>query len=243
MTIRCIIVEDEKLAQDVLKKYISLIPTLELVQSCSSATEAFSCLHSNKVDLIFLDINMPELSGIEFLKTLQNPPKIIITTAYSEFAIEGYEYSVCDYLLKPIRYERFLKAIDKLIGLNNRSSDTSIDTESIQPVDYIFIKEDNVIQKIYFIDLLYIQAFGNYLKIFTKDSKTLVTRTTIRETESQLPSSLFLRVHKSYVVAINSIDKIKYNDIYIRNETIPIGATYKQEVLNKLRRPKLDKKN
>lgn len=235
--LKCIIVEDEKLAQDVLQKYISLIPTLQLVAVCSSASEAITYLHTNTVDLIFLDINMPELNGIDFLKTLQHPPNIIITTAYSEFAIEGYEYSVCDYLLKPIRYERFVKAINVVIerSTNKNKTDKSLDTALDETNDFIFIKEDHIIHKVFFNDLMYIQAYGNYLKIFTTSDKTIVARVTLTEVESQLPNHLFLRVHKSYLVGIKSIDKIHHNEIYIQDKIISLGMTYKQDVLKKIK--------
>ncbi len=235
MALKCLIVEDEKLAQDVLIKYISLIPSLQLVHCSSSGSDAISYLHTNNIDLIFLDINMPELSGIEFLKTLLNPPHVIITTAYSEYALEGYEYSVCDYLLKPIRYERFIKAINKVIDLDKQSTIPSLNQSLTPTIDYLFIKEDNLVQKIFFKDLLYVQAFGNYLKIFFKENKTIVTRSTLTDIESQLPGNLFLRVHKSFIVAINSIDKISYNQIHIKETAIPIGTTYKQEVLKKIK--------
>lgn len=235
MSLKCLIVEDEKLAQDVLLKYISLIPSLELVQCCSSASEAISFLHITAIDLIFLDINMPELNGIEFLKTLQNPPHIIITTAYSEYALEGYEYSVCDYLLKPIRYERFLKAINKVMDLEKQISSSVVHQPAIPDNDCLFIKQDHLIKKIFFKDLLYVQAFGNYLKLFINESKTIVTRATLTDIASQLPDNLFLRVHKSYIVAINSIDKISYNQIHIKESTISIGTTYRQEVLKKIK--------
>lgn len=235
MQLKCLIIEDEKLAQDVLKKYISLIPSLHLVHTCNNASEAISYLHSNKVDLIFLDINMPELSGIEFLKTLQNPPFVVITTAYPEYALEGYEYSVCDYLLKPIRYERFVKSINKVIDLEKKQVSESSNKLVEEVNEFIFIKEDHTVHKIFYNQLLYIQAFGNYLKIFTADAKMIVARVTLTEVESQLPSSLFLRVHKSYIVAIQSIEKIKSNEIYIQNKIVPLGTTYKQEVLKKIK--------
>ncbi|MBC7864542.1 MAG: response regulator transcription factor [Bacteroidia bacterium] len=236
MQLRCLIVEDEKLAQDVLKKYISLIPTLQLMQCCNNASEAISYLHSNTIDLIFLDINMPELNGIDFLKTLQNPPHIIITTAYSEFALDGYEYSVCDYLLKPIRYERFVKAINKVTERNKQLSSAENPIQPVSIADHFFLKEDSTTHKILFTDLLYLQAFGNYLKVFIRDSKTVVTRATLTEIETQLPETLFLRVHKSYIVAMNAINKIQYNQIFIGENVIPVGTTFKHEVLKRVKR-------
>lgn len=232
--LKCLIVEDEKLAQEVLKQYISHIPSLLLLQTCNNACEAISYLHSNKVDLIFLDINMPELNGIEFLKTLQQAPTVIITTAYSEYALEGYEFSVCDYLLKPIRYERFLKAINKVMDVEKLKSHEIQEDPKDDSDGYIFVKEEQTVHKLFYSNLLYIQAFGNYLKIFTVDGQLIVVRTTLADIEAQLPSKLFIRVHKSYLIAIQSIEKIKYNEIYISNKILPLGTTYKQEVLKKI---------
>lgn len=235
MQLKCLIVEDEKLAQDVLKKYINLIPSLQLVATFGSASEAISYLHSAQVDLILLDITMPELSGIEFLKTLRHPPAIIITTAHPEYALEGYEYSVYDYLLKPIRYERFVKAINKVIDLHKKQVSDPAEAPSPEN-DFIFLKEDDTVHQIPFTDLLYVQAFGNYLKVFTKAGKLIVIRNTLMEIESQLPSSLFLRIHKSYLVSIRSIEKIKHNEVYIADKVLPLGTTYKQEVMKVVNR-------
>ena len=232
MQLNCIIIEDEKLAQYVLKKYIELIPTLKLIICCNSSSEAIAYLHSNTVDLIFLDINMPDLNGIDFLKTLQHPPLIIITTAYSEYAMEGYEFAVCDYLLKPIRYERFLKAINKAFERYKQPIQNKQTT--VSEIDHLLVKDDDVIKTIYFVEVLYIQSFGNYLKIYCRNGSTTISRITLTEIESQLPSSTFLRVHKSYIVAINLIEKVHVNQIFIPGFIIPIGTTYKQEVVKHL---------
>jgi DNA-binding LytR/AlgR family response regulator len=232
MILKCLIIEDEKLAQDILIKYISLLPDLILINCCNNASEAISFLHSNKPDLIFLDINMPELSGIEFLKTLINPPLVIITTAYSQYAVEGYEYAVCDYLLKPIRYERFLKAINKAIELNKSNN---IESNLTIPVkDFFTVKEDNYLQKIYYADVLYIQASGNYVKFFLRTDKVILIRATLSEIEKQLPISIFIRVHKSFIVAVNLLNRSK-NQIDINGTFIPIGTTFRNEVFKKVK--------
>ena len=233
--LKCIIVEDEKLAQDVLKNYIGHIPSLKLLNCFNNSSSAFSYIHSNDVDLIFLDINMPQLSGIDFLKTLPKQYQVIITTAYSEHALEGYEYSVCDYLLKPIRYERFLKAINKVLELNKRQDKLITNGDTPNTEDHIFIKEDHVVHKIFFKDLLYVEAFGNYIKIYTRGPKPILARATLTEMELQLPSDLFLRVHKSYIVGIHQVDKIETNDLVIAAKKIPFGATYRQETRKKFR--------
>ncbi len=232
MLLNCLIIEDEKLAQDILKKYILLVPSLVLKESFSNASDAISYLHANEIDLIFLDINMPELNGIDFLKSLQNPPKIIITTAYSEYAIDGYEYSVCDYLLKPIRYERFVKAINKVIEqlkpALNSSPKKAIESASI------LIKEGGITHKIDFNELLFVEAFGNYLKIYIKNTKTIIYRATLSDIESILPQSIFFRVHKSYLVNTIYISGVKNSQIEIFEHKIPIGITFKNEVLKRV---------
>lgn len=234
MTYSCIIVEDEVLAQDILVKYIHAFSSLQLVKIFSNASEALSFLNDRTVDIIFLDINMPELSGIEFLKLLKRKQQVILTTAYSEYALEGYEYAVCDYLLKPIRYERFLKAVN--IAIERISKPVVENVLVNEPVqDHLFIKEDQQVHKINFDNLLYIQGMGNYLKIFLDDKKVIVTRTTIIEIEEQLPQHLFFRVHKSYIVSLKAIGKISHAQIDIDGTLIPIGATYKQEVMKKIK--------
>ncbi|MEO8771764.1 MAG: LytTR family DNA-binding domain-containing protein [Ferruginibacter sp.] len=234
MRYSCIIVEDEVLAQDILVKYIHAFSSLQLVQTFGNASEALAYLNDNTVDIIFLDINMPELSGIEFLKLVKGKPQIIITTAYSEYALEGYEYAVCDYLLKPIRYERFLKAVNIAIERIGKHVVQNLSSNEQLP-GHLFIKEDQQVHKISFDNLLYIQGMGNYLKVFLADKKVIVTRTTIIEIEEQLPANLFSRVHKSFIVSLKAISKISFGQIDIDAVLIPIGATYKQEVMKKIK--------
>lgn len=236
MKYKCIIVEDEPLAQDILQKYIAAYSLLQLVECFDNASAALSYLNENTVDIVLLDINMPELSGIEFLKILKVKPQIIFTTAYAEYALEGYEYAVSDYLLKPIRYERFLKAINIAIERIGTKALASAAPPLIPPAtDHLFIKEENNIHKVDFQSILYVEAMGNYLKIFSTGRKPIITRGTISSIESQLPISLFLRVHKSYIVSLNAITKIAQGLLYVDQVSIPIGATYKQEVIKKLK--------
>ncbi|HEX5024940.1 MAG TPA: LytTR family DNA-binding domain-containing protein [Agriterribacter sp.] len=230
MKYSCIIVEDELLAQNVMEKYIQAFSVLNLVRAFSNASEALAYLNENHVDIVFLDINMPELSGIEFLKIMKGKPQVILTTAYPEYALEGYEYAVCDYLLKPIRYERFLKAVNTAIERIGKPVVTR------QPAaDHIFVKEDQQVYKIDFASVLYIQGMGNYLKFYLTGKKPIITRHTIAEIEEQLPEQLFLRVHKSYIVSLNAITKMAYGQLYINHVEIPIGVTYKQGVMKKIK--------
>lgn len=233
MKFSCIIVDDELLARHVLEKYIHSFASLELIKSFDNASEALAFLNEYQADIMFLDINMPELNGIDLLKILDNKPQIILTTAYSEYALEGYEYSICDYLLKPIRYERFLKAVNlaiERIGKKNKA----LPVAAAAP-DFILIRENQQTHKISFENLLYIQGMGNYLKLFLKNKRIIVTRLTINEIEKQLTKDLFLRVHKSYIVSLNAVSGISGTEIFIDSTAIRIGTTYKQEVVKRIR--------
>ena len=237
MKIKCLVVDDEPLAQRVLEKYISSLRSLELVKKCHNALEASSYLHQYPVDVMFLDIKMPELSGMEFLKTLTHSPQVIITTAYSEFALEGYEYSVVDYLLKPISFERFLKAVNKLEKKHFKHEKIKTISGPITE-DFIFFKSDQTHHKIKYRDILYIQAYGNYARVFIRDRVILVSET-MTHLEQTLPAELFIRTHKSFIVAIPQIDKIIENKIRINDITIPIGRAYKLKVNDILKKYKL----
>ena len=195
------IVDDEPLAHGILENYISRIETLDLVANCKNALEAINFLHTNSADLIFLDINMPELSGIELLKTLEHQPKIIFTTAYSEFALESYEYGVSDYLLKPIKFDRFLKSVNRVIdslSVKRPKSNDNIKTQE-KSDDFIFIKQDQSVFKVKFSDIRYIEAYGNYVKVYTNEEK-IVARQTMTEIHKLLTHENFIRVHKSFIV-------------------------------------------
>ena len=233
MEIKCLIVDDEILAQDVIEKYILATPTLKLAGKCDNAIEAITFLHNNKVDLMFLDLNMPEMGGLDMLKTLSRPPKVIFTTAYSEYALESYEYGAVDYLLKPIKFERFMKAINKLV----EQFTVSMQEVSSQDDDNssIFIKEDQITYQLKTATILYIEAYGNYLKVHTPD-KTYVIRETMHEMQNLLPEKEFIRVHKSYIVSLAHIESIMGNRISIKGEEIPVGEIYKlslKERINK----------
>ena len=236
------IVDDEPLAHIVLEKYISQVQSLELVSNCKHAMEAINYLHSSSIDLIFLDINMPDLSGIDFLKTLKFQPQIIFTTAYSEFALESYEYGVSDYLLKPIKFDRFLKAVNKAIdSIPTKATHTTQESNSTEEggespkeeKEYIYLKQDKSVFKVKYVDILHVEAFGNYLKVFTNEQK-IVVRKTMTEFEQSLSNENMIRVHKSYFINILNIDKIEYNQIHIGEVKISIGTIYKSELMKKL---------
>jgi len=232
MEIKCLIVDDEDLALNVLEKYIATIPTLKLAGRCDNAIEAITFLHTHEIDLLFLDLNMPELSGLEMLKTLQKPPKVIITTAYAEYALESYDYGVVDYLLKPIKLERFIKAVNKVVELSPKNS---ADTSSENTIEgkTIFVKEDQTMYGVVTNEILYIEAYGNYLKVHTKD-KTFLTRETMHHFSEQLPENYFIRIHKSFIINQRKIQRISGNIVHIDEKEIPIGNTYKNELMKRI---------
>ncbi len=223
--IKCIIVEDEKLAQNVIQSHLQRAEGFELTGICNNALEAQKVLTSRQVDLIFLDIQLPGMTGLNFLRTLKNPPLVILTTAYAEYAIESYEFNIIDYLLKPISFERFLKAINKVA----EAKIIKHESENIL-TDHIYIKSSGKYFKINFTDIIYIEGMKDYLKICTADSK-LVTLQTMSEMEKLLPADKFIRVHKSYIVSVNRIKSIYGNIIETSKETIPIGINYKEKVM------------
>lgn len=230
---KCIIVEDEPLAQNVLKKYIADHPSLELVGTCTDALEAQGILNKQDVQLIFLDINLPKLSGINFIKTLLQSPLIIFTTAYPEFAVEGFELNAVDYLLKPFSFERFLKAVNKVVEkLNN-----SMVSKKEEKNSYIFFRSDKKIHKVDLENILYIEAIGDYMKVIT-DSGQLIINETMKNLQEELPAGSFIRVHKSFIISRSKIKYIEGNYVQIEDKSIPIGATYRNEVLTAI-----DKRN
>jgi len=235
MKIKCIVVDDEPLAQRVLEKYISSLSSLELLKKCNNALEAMAFLHQHKVDLVFLDIKMPELSGMDFLKTLNQPPHIIITTAYSEYALQGYEYSVADYLLKPFSFNRFLQAVNKVIIKIKEPKEIASASSEKKDEHFIFLREDKINHKILFSDIKYIEGCGNYIKVFTNKDMFMVAET-MTATEQKLPTDKFLRIHKSYIVSIEKIAQVEGNRINIGDTKIPIGNAYKMRVFDVLNR-------
>jgi DNA-binding LytR/AlgR family response regulator len=224
MKINCIIVDDTPLAVEKLEGFIKQIPLLNLLKSFNGGIEAIAFLQSNPVDLVFLDIQMEQFSGIQFLESLQNRPKIIIVSAYSQYAVNGFDYSVSDYLLKPFSFERFLKAVDKVkIELNLNA-----------PKEYIFVKTEYRMERVNFADILYIEGKGAYLRIFTLKSK-IMTLMNFQNMESMLPTDNFIRVHKSFIIAKNKIESIERNRIIIGEERIPIGLSYRENFMKELK--------
>ena len=226
---KCIIVDDEPAAHYVLANYIKQNPQLELVFEGYNGIEAMNYLRENKVDLMFLDINMPEISGMELLKILPAHPKTILTTAYSEFALESYDYGVIDYLLKPIYFPRFLKAIDRFFSTEN----AAVKEEDPAP-NSISVKIDGHLIDIELDQLLYAQSFGNYVKLHTI-KRTYLASITTTELEKCLPEKNFMRIHKSYIVALDKIEAAEKDFVLIKKEKLPIGITYKRELTDRMK--------
>lgn len=221
MNINCIVVEDEPLALERTIGYIKKVPLLRLVSTFDNGLDAFGFLQSNTIDLIFLDINLGELSGIQLLESVRIGSAVIITTAYPEYALKGYELNVTDYLLKPFSFERFLQAVDKV-----KPAEKSTTPGSTR--NFFFVKTGNRLEKIFFNDVLYIEGIRDYRRIYTT-SKKIMTLQTFGDFEKEIPSTVMCRVHKSYMVAIHKIDTVDKDRVYIQQTVIPVSETYKQQ--------------
>lgn len=230
--LRCIIVDDEPLAVEVLESYAERIERIELVATCSNAVKAFDVLKREKIDLIFLDIQMPKLNGIDFIKALSPAPKVIFTTAYREYAIESYELDVVDYLLKPIAFNRFLMSINKAMSedLDQKETDETLTVLTSQDPTYIFLKSDRKMVKIYLKDILYIESLKDYVRIKTSN-KEIISLQKISYLEQKLPEDCFTRIHRSFIVPIKKIEAFSNHAVEVGGKELPIGRNYKAAVL------------
>ena len=231
--IKYLIIDDEYLAHDIIRDYCQLLPDWELKKSCYDALEAFKYLNKHDdIDLIFLDLNMPKLKGFDFLRTLKNPPKVIVTTAYAEYALEGYELNISDYLLKPFGFERFLKAINKTLATSN--SPISFAPQTATNGKRIFLRSNKKYTQVFVDEIQYIESAGNYVKVVTLE-ETILTRDKISDVLTLLPKEDFMQVHKSFAVATKHIKSIEGNRILIGTTTIPIGKIYKSNIIQLLK--------
>ena len=226
--ISCIVVDDEKIAREVIESHLLKIPTIEICGSFNSAIEAFGFLHENKIDLIFLDINMPELSGISFAKSINKNIKIIFTTAYRDFAVEGFELRAVDYLLKPISFERLLKAVYNYFDIYADTKQNTV--QPTAPANFIFVRTDRRMLKIDFDAIVYIESYSDYLKIHL-EKETIITRETISAIEAKLPKGKFLRIHRSYIISLKNMSSFTKEEVLINNKCLSISRSYKKEVL------------
>ena len=230
--IRCIIVDDEPVAREILENHLQKINRVNIVGSCKSAVEAFNMISNNSVDLIFLDINMPEISGLSFAKSINKNIKIIFTTAYREYAIDGFDLQAVDYLLKPISFNRLLQAVNKYF--NENEAVELYQSKTIEPeiADSIFVRSDRKMIRISFSDILFIESLADYLKIYVND-KYVITRETISNIESKLPQKMFVRIHRSFIVAVNQINSYTNELVEIGKKQIPISRSYRKSVLDR----------
>lgn len=243
-TIRCIITDDEPFARKGLQKYVEQIDFLQLKGICENAVELNSLLKREPVDLLFLDIEMPYMTGIDFLKNLSAPPRVIFTTAYEKYAVQGFELEVLDYLLKPISFDRFLKAANKAFDYFRVMQELARGEQSGVPAaghDYIFVKADTRLEKVQFEDILFVEALENYVAIHTRERK-LITHLTLKMLQDKLPAGAFIQPHKSYIVSIDKINSIEGNVLHIAQYQVPISKYQKDEVMEKIVNSKLLKR-
>lgn len=234
MKTKCIIVDDEPLAINVVKNHLKSFKDIEIIAECNNALDAGNVLRNNKIDLIFLDIEMPQISGFEFLKTLINTPKIIIVTAYRNYALKGYEYDIVDYLLKPVSFDRFYKAVTKFFKQNKNTEIQVFDEDDTGGKPFVYFNEDKTIHKVYLSDILYLESFREYIKVHTSE-KEIMTKLPISKIEDKLRDRGFIRIHKSYVISVNKVNSFNSRIINISESELPIGRTYKDAVMKVLK--------
>jgi len=234
-TIRCLVVDDEPLARDVIRRYVESIPSLKLIGECGNAIDAMSFLQQQPVDLLFLDIQMPKLKGIDLLKIMTNPPKVILTTAHAEYALEGYELDIVDYLLKPIAFERFFKAVNKAFQFVRPVMETELPAPKEEPKKerYIYLRADRKMVKVMLQDILYIESMKDYVKVVTNQG-TIITKQSISSMEAMLPETAFLRTHRSFIASVDKIKSFTPELIEIEKSEIPIGKLYRNNVMKVL---------
>ena len=233
MKLSCLLIDDEPPALKVLANYISNIDGLEIVGQCQNAIEALSVLHGRTVDLIFLDIKMPKILGTDFLKNLSHPPKVIFVTAYRDYAVEGYELDAVDYLVKPVSFERFIKAISKVNRMMGKEAFTIIDNKPVAE-PFVYLKVDRDMKKVFLNEILYIESWRDYVRVFFVNGKNLSAKQSLSAMENLLSDHKFLRVHRSYIVSLNRISGYNGLAVQLDSTEIPIGRLYKQAVMERL---------
>ncbi|WNH12815.1 LytR/AlgR family response regulator transcription factor [Thalassobellus suaedae] len=227
--ISCLIVDDETIARDIIETHLNKIPNINIVAKCSNAIEAFNTIRNHTIDLVFLDINMPEITGISFAKSINKDIKIIFTTAYRDYAVEGFELQAVDYLLKPISFDRLLKAVNNYFDIYSDTKNNTIQESNNN--DFMFVRSDRRMIKIDFNAIIYIESYSDYIKIHLAN-ETITTRETISAIEAKLPKEQFIRIHRSYILSITNITSFTHEEITINKKSLPISRSYKKDVLN-----------
>lgn len=234
MRLRCLLIDDEPPALNVLTKYVSAITGLEIVGQCGNAIEALDILQKRAVDVIFLDIKMPRLIGTDFLRNLAHPPKVIFVTAYREYAVDGFELDAVDYLVKPVSFERFFKAVTKLNRMAGREPDSINETEVAKSPGFVYLKVDKEMQKVYIKEILYIESWKDYVKVFLSNRKFLLVKQSITAMENLLSEHKFIRIHRSYIVSMDQVSGYHSMGVKVQGQELPIGRLYKQSVMERL---------
>jgi len=232
--LKCLLVDDEPPAREIIRRYIEAVPMLELAGEFGNALQAMAFLQQHPTDLIFLDIRMPQLNGNEFLKAVKNPPPVIFTTAHAEYAVEGYELDVIDYLLKPIQFDRFIKAVNKALAFKGQHThEPKLATEEPKQDNFVYFRADRKMVKVMLNDIRYIESMKDYVKVFTNDD-VIITKQSLNSVEAMLPEKQFIRTHRSFIVSLSKVKSFTHELIEINKEEIPIGKLYRNEVLKML---------
>lgn len=234
MKLRCLLIDDEPPALKVLESHISNINGLEILGQCRNAIEALDILHEKTVDVIFLDIKMPKILGTDFLKSLSHPPKVIFVTAYRDYAVEGYELDAVDYLVKPVSFERFLKAITRLKRTMGQETVTPVNDYKPNPEAFVYLKVDKHMQKVLINEIVYIESWKDYIKVYLTTGKTLIVKQSISAMENLFSEHKFLRIHRSFIVSVNKISGYNGISVQVQSTELPIGRLYKQTVMERL---------
>ena len=231
----CLLVDDEPPALEILNHYISETPLLEVVKECHHAMAAFEFLQQHHVDLIFLDVQMPRLLGTELLRSLPHAPKVIFTTAYRDYAVEGFELGAVDYLLKPYSFDRFLRAVHKVLDLEQRIPPPAANVATSPSDRFLYVRADRKMVKVMVDDIRYIESLKDYVRIFVKDQQ-IITKQTITALEEMLPENEFMRIHRSFIVALKKVDSYDHHSLFVSKTELPVGPLYKQEIMKRLSR-------
>lgn len=231
---RCLLVDDEPPALEILRTYITGMPSLEIAGECNHAMAAFEFLQRNRIDLIFLDVQMPRLLGTDLLKALPNPPKVIFTTAFRDYAVEGFELGAIDYLLKPYSFDRFLRAVHKALNLEQRNQPAQNDSVT-QTDRFLYVRADRKMVKVMVDDILYVESLKDYVRILLKEQQ-IITKQTITALEEMLPENDFVRIHRSFIVSLNKINSYNQHAVFLGKTELPVGPLYKQEFMKRLGR-------
>ncbi|HEX6891769.1 MAG TPA: LytTR family DNA-binding domain-containing protein [Chryseolinea sp.] len=231
----CLLVDDEPPALEILNHYISETPVLQVVKECHHAMAAFEFLQQHQVDLIFLDVQMPRLLGTELLRSLPHAPKVIFTTAYRDYAVEGFELGAVDYLLKPYSFDRFLRAVHKVLDLEQRIAPSPATILSKQTDRFLYVRADRKMVKVMVDEIRYIESLKDYVRIFVRDQQ-IITKQTITALEEMLPETEFMRIHRSFIVAVKKVDSYDHHSVFVSKTELPVGPLYKQEIMKRLSR-------